>query len=439
MFEQTSSRSPWRPILAVMAVVSVLAVGLWAGVDRLEVLISGGNPLASPTAGERHEQIYPDSPLAVALALEGAAVDLDGDAVLAWADDLARDVGTWLLAETGASDVHAAEVALWHANRFDALATRFAVSLQDRTVVSRKNVPLVTAVPESGAFVVHPDLLPLLMAHVAWRLDLNATLVRSPEHLYVLARDPDGSGARTVEATCFRRVDALGALVPSEEPSVGRRLVAGEAHYPGGSGGVRNPDPLPVGAYETVSADALAGDLVAQLVARRGAGVADALEAHLGVGPAPAQAVYHLRLSQGVAAWEAGDAPEALASHAEALEQLRAARPDVLPARREELVVVAASTFEAGGDGWGALRTALADYDAGGPVEQVTSDAHGMALWLALRRGKVDHAEWNARIIPLMNRHRGDPVLFGELCRFGERALRNVEETLDELMPECAG
>jgi hypothetical protein len=286
---------------------------------------------------------------------------------------------------------------------------------------------------------VHPDELPLLFAHVAWRLDLRAELVRSPEHLYVLLREPGGDRVRGVEPTCFPRVDALGAVVPSEEASVGRRLTFDEDFFSSGVGGLRNPSPLPEGAYTTVAPSELVGELLALAAERQGTDPA-ALEARLADHPDPAvvNVVWHARLADGLAAAEAGDVARVRAA-TERLAALRQQHPDAVPDAPDEQALEAWARITTGdvAGGLAAARPVLAWYEPDGAVQFAKSDAHALAMEIDLEHGPRTYEDWNARVIPLMNLHKTDRERFAKLCAIGREVLRDTEDDLEALIPEC--
>lgn len=445
MFETTRSRSWAAP--AVMVVLAAAVTAVWwtrpSLLQRVSVLVAGGNPFAEPFATERVDQVFPESPLAVSLALEAGFAPVERDAVLAFADDLARDLGFWLLETTGAHDIEDAERRLWATGDADRFAVAWALRLQDRHLYSRHEQRLSGALPpehREDPRYAHPDELVLLLAHVAWRLDLASDLIRSPVHHYVVLREPGGTRARGVEPTCFRRVDALGHVAPSDEPSVGRRLSFPPDHYPSGVGGIRNPDPVPPGIYEPVSASELTGDLFARLATRYDAD-AETLGQQLVDHPSPAvaQAVYRLRMSRGIAAWEAGDAATT-AKEAAVLAQLRADHGPLLADAPDERVLDAAAAF-AGGDrerGFDGVHAVLRYHEPEGPVLFAKSDAHAMAMWLELEHGLPTPEDWNRRIVPLLNRNRDDPAQIERLCAIGRRVLADTKQTVEELVPECA-
>lgn len=271
MFDAARRGAGWGRWLFLAAGLAAVAWGVRSGglesLDRL----ARGVPLDAPRlATEGVDRPYSRSPLAVALELEGAWHTVDAEAALALGDRLAEALGDWMLQTTGAPDLDAAERRLWADRRIDALAVALARLLREADVHARQRHRLSEGADEVPVYV-HPDDLPWLMAHVFWRLDLRFTVVPSPVHHYLLLEGPEGQ-RRGVEATCFRRVDALGKVVPHDQPSVGRRLTFPEAHYPSGAGGIRAPDRLPDGVYEPLRDDAtLAEALRARLEARYGA------------------------------------------------------------------------------------------------------------------------------------------------------------------------
>lgn len=270
MFDAARRSSGWGVGVLLALMVGGVGWGVRAGgleaVDRL----ARGVPLgARPLATTADDRPYTRSPLATALALEAAWVPVDAASALALGDRLAETVGTWMLETTGAPDLEAAERALWAEGRIDALPVRLATAMRDAEVHARAGHRLSEGAAGVPVYA-HPDDLTWLMAHVAWRLDLAFVVVPSPVHHYLLLRGPDGR-ARGVEATCFRRVDALGKVVPHDQPSVGRRLVFPPEHYPSGAGGIRAPDRLPAGVYEPLEGDeALEAAIRQRLEARHG-------------------------------------------------------------------------------------------------------------------------------------------------------------------------
>lgn len=450
MFDATQRRSRW-PLALVAAVGAAVAGVVWferpALVERAGVLAGGGNPLADPFAAERADVRYPESPLTVSLALESglAPADrpVDRDGMLAFADQLATDLGYWLLTDTGASDIEAAERTLWSRDHDpDRFVAKWALLLQQREVYARDTERLSAGIVPEGYRYAHSDELVLLFAHVAWRLDLAVDLVRSPVHHYAVWREPGGQGARGIEPTCFRRVDALGALAPSDEPSVGRRLTFPPDHYPSGAGGIRNPKPLPPGVYATVSATALPGDLLTRLAARYGGGI-DVLDARLAEHPdaAVAQAVYRARLAAGLSAWEAGDVAR-VRVEAKALDALRTDHGGLLPDAPDELALDAVVAFADGDDpaGFAALDAVFAYHEpTGAPALFVASDAHAAAMWLELEHRPPKMDAWNRRIVPLLNRWRDDPARIARLCTLGRTVLADAVQTPEALVPECRG
>jgi len=277
VFEQARSGSSWLGGLLVVGAVG-LGLGAWWRPDLLDVALQqvdlasrGIVPGTSLWASERVDYPVARSPLEVALALEGAWVTVDPAQGLALADRVATDAGRWMLQQTAAGSVEEAEQVLWSRGEQDQLFVFVAQRLREEGVHARKRHRLSEPEDEGQPVYVHPDDLAWIIAHVAWRLDLRVELVRSPVHHYLVAREPGGEGARTVEATCFRRVDALGQVVQSDQPSVGRRFMAPEAHYPSGVGGIRHVEPLPEGAYRSLrSEEAVAEAIMERLTARHG-------------------------------------------------------------------------------------------------------------------------------------------------------------------------
>ena len=276
MFDAARTGRSWWWMGAGGALVVGAAV-LWArpelgqrALQQLDLASSGVPVGATLWPATRNATPYADSPLQLAMVIEGAWVPVDVDAAVGVADGLATSLSRWMLQQTGASSPQAAEAALWEAGRIDDLLVHLATLLREAQVHARASHRLSQPEPEGQPVYVHPDDLAWLAAHVAWRLDLHAELVRSPIHHYLVFRSPDGERSRAFEATCFRRVDALGVVVPHDQPSVGRRLVLPEDHYPRGVGGIRNPTPLPPGAYATLDDVTLFGALVERLTARHG-------------------------------------------------------------------------------------------------------------------------------------------------------------------------
>ncbi len=428
--------------ILVLVGLGLVVAGGWLlsgdGLHRLDVLLAGGDPLAEPVASGTVDHPYRDSPLGASLALEealrsgsGPQEEVATEEVLAFADAIAEELGFWLLARTGASDVQLAEERLWESEQVDALVYRWAALLQERQVYSRASRRLSAGVPSSGAVYAHPDEILLLFAHAAWRLDLAASLVRSPVHLYVHLRNPSGEGVRGVEPPCFRRVDRFGDPSGSDERCQGPRLTFDEHHHPRGLGHIANPTPLPAGAYQEVGSGELRAELLARLVAR----VPGELGALAGESPAVGRALWAVLVHQGLDAIEADDA-EAVDRAAQELVSLRAAGG--VPEAPDEQVLLAAAAYLKGASGRGPLTRALRGYEPRGPVELPSSAAHAAAMWLYLEHHPVRAEDWNERVLPLMRRHRGDPQAFAELCGLAERVVRSSGKTVEELAPDCA-
>jgi hypothetical protein len=445
VFESTArgSRAPW--VLGAL-LLGGLGAGLLLGraelLARISVLLDGGNPLAEVFAAERRDQMYAESPLAVSLELERGMASGEPERALAFADEIAREVGYWMLSATSAADLDEAERKLWADGKPDGVAVAFAKALQERQVHSHRARHLSEGLPPDARDpkYIHPDELPLLFLHVAWRLDLDARLVRSPVHLYVLLHEPGGERQRGVEPTCFRCVDALGKLAHSDELSVGRRLTFPPEHYPGGTGGIRNPVPLPPGAYEVVTPSALPGELYGQLAERHQVSL-EALQQRLseGADPQVARSLYKLALARGIEAWERGEPVQSYASTLASLRQQHGAALDRAP---DERALEAAAAFASGDTaaGLGAVDAVLAHHEPdGAPLLFPRSDAHAMAMWLSLEHGRPTHEQWNARVVPLLNRYRDDKQRMTELCRIGRGVLSQTTSTIEQLVPECRG
>ncbi|MEQ1568121.1 MAG: hypothetical protein ABMA64_20950 [Myxococcota bacterium] len=443
MFDAHRARAPWTAIAFAAVLAALVGGAAWLGdpVERASVLAGGGNPLAEPFVDPRVDQLYPESPLVASLRAEAEFGPVAEAAVTAFADELAREVGFWALASTGTSDLDAAERALWTGRRIDDLAVAWALGMQARELHARERQGRLSAgIPERGPRYLNPEEAALVFAHVAWRLDLDAVLIRSPEHWYVELRDPAGAIApRGLEPTCFWRVDAAGEVMPSEEPSVGRRLSFPADHYSSGVGGIRNPSPLPAGAYEPISAAALPGALLAALAERYGEEPA-ALDAAMAADPAIARSVFERHLEAGLAAWAAGDVDE-VAAEVKTLAKLRSELGDAVGAAPDERALAAFVAFR-GGDSVGGnahLDRVIRYYEPNGPREKVRSEAHAMALWLDLEFGPAAHRDWNARVVPLLNRYATQPTRLAMLCPLGLRALRGDRALLESRVPSCAG
>ena len=426
-------------LAAIAAAIALAAFVAGGGLRRVDIALAGGNPFASPVVHEHRDQIYPESPLAVALRVEATFAEVDADGALALADAIARDLGFWLLAHTGASDLHEAEIALWQQGDPDPLAVAWAVRMQAANVRARREGQRLSAdVPAdpgpASPVYVHPDDLPWMFLHAAWRLDLAAELVRSPIHQYVVLHQPDGDGARAVEPTALWRVDALGDMVTSDEISVGLFLTMHESQFRRGSGGITNPDPLPAGSYQTIGAHELEADLFERLAQRHDSGE-EALAARLGQSPAIAVALWEVLMNQGLAALADDDLAGVRRAH-DKLADLLADRPDEVSGP-DHLVLAAALADPGGREARTLLREVFAAHEPEGPVTLVRSDAHAAAMWMDLRDGRVVPEDYNRRIIPLMNRHRADPKALAELCDHARSALAQTQQRLTDLMPTC--
>lgn len=435
MFAQTtrsSNRWPlWIGLGLGLGVAAWLALG---GVQGLDVVLSGGNPFASPFPAERVDQPYVRSPLEVALELEADLHDdVDTAATLAFADRIATDLGRWMTQRAATADVQQAERALWDEGAIDAIPIKWASLLQGREVYVRSQRRLSTGPPSSGPIYVHFDEAALLFAHAAWRLDLDAHLVRSPVHHYVHLHDPAGDEIVGVEPTCIWRVDALGHPTGSSEDCLGPKLTFGSRHHPSGAGGIRNPDPLPAGAYEEIDDEALRGELLARLLDRVDAPTlsADDAASH----PAVARAAWSRHLQDGLDALRADDL-EAMTEPLAALEALRAQAPPGLPEAPDEQVLQAARTFAGGGDGHAALAAVFEHYEGGFAPRSPKGAAHAAAIQLHLAHATLGEDDWNRRVVPMLNWTRGTPEQFAAICRFGDRALGNRDRVLKHV-PEC--
>ncbi len=427
MFEAASSSR--SPLLLGVVLLLVGGAGAWLythpehleqASTQVDLLLAGSGLGADPVASERVDAPYPDSPLALALDLEGQLGPTDRDAVLAWADELASDMGLWLLRETGASDVETAEDALWNAARQDAFAVELARQLRAREVYARsqKRLDAIGGPPQ----YVHPDELAWIGAHVGWRLDLRMRLLRSPVHHYLVWTSPSGQLGRTVDLTNFRRVDALGKLVESDEPSVGRRLVGPEDLYPSGAGGIHELQGD--GVYREIPADRLRAEVLERITTwsahSTGVDFADA-------DPATR---FELGIRRGLQAWKDGDT-EAMSSVYDELAALRREHGSELPpVPREDVFGVAAKREGVG------LRRLLAHYDTTDTPDRPVDDVHEVAMWLDLRDGSIRKADYNRRVVPLTNvaRRREERL---ELCRAARAALVQEASIPSEFLARC--
>lgn len=417
--------------LVVLGVVAVFTIRPEL-LSRASLLAQGIDPTAPVLASRHEDSPYEVSPLAVSLELEARVREVDADGVLAWADELAKDVGLWLMVDTASADVADAEAALWARGGPRPLSVAFARELRRRSVYARSNRRLSAGAPTTGPVSMHPDELALLWAHVAWRLDLDAVLVRSPVHVYGLYRGPEGERVG-VEPTCFRRVDDLGNAVPSQEPSVGRLLSFGEDLYPSGAGGIRHPDPMPAGVYEEVTDEALAGVLAGLLVARLDdPEAARALAPAALAGASGAWVIWSAELTAGLDAIEREDRAEVQRAH-EALVAMRGSVALGLPTAPDERVLQA--WLE---DDVSLLRPVFAHHEPDGPVLRPANRAHEVAMWMDVAKRAPEGEDWNRRVIPLMNGMQDDDPAVDALCAYGRRALQGMKQTAGELMPRCA-
>ncbi|MCB9699618.1 MAG: hypothetical protein H6738_22730 [Alphaproteobacteria bacterium] len=445
MFDAVARRSWFLPI-AVVALAAVAGAALMVpdGRQRLSLLLAGGDPTASPVATARDDLLYPTDPLELSLDLEATFGEVDRARALGFADDLARELGWWLLEHTGGSDLEDAERKLWAKDgRPDPFVEAWSEALQRREVYARTTVPgLWKGPPTNPPIYVHPDELPLILLRVATDLDLRMELVRSPKHLYVLWREPGGERVRGIEPTAFRLFDRTGnaATESGSEPSVGKALTFEPDHFSSGTGGIRNPDPLPPGAYETVSPAALASDLLDALARRHDVDPA-ALEQRI-TGPgdeALAALAWRIRSSRGFAALERGEMAIVRAESA-ALAGMRSAHPDLVPQAPDERALAAAVAFEGGrdADARADLAAVFAWWEPDGtPATEVRSDGHAAAMWLALEYGPTTPEDWRARA-PLIAEHdRSDLGRLVRLCALGRDILHDTDETPGQAVPAC--
>ncbi|MCA9490700.1 MAG: hypothetical protein KC621_12305 [Myxococcales bacterium] len=445
MFDAVARRSWFLPV-AVVALAAAVGVFLLVpdGRQRVSLLVAGGNPMAEPVASARDDLLYTTDPLELSLELEATFGEVDRGAALGFADDLARELGWWLLERTGGSDLEDAERKLWAEDgRPDAFVEAWSEALQRREVYARTTVPgLWKGPPGEPPIYVHPDELPLILLRVATDLDLRMELVRSPKHLYVQWREPGGERVRGIEPTAFRLFDRTGhaATESGSEPSVGKALTFEPDHFSSGTGGIRNPDPLPPGAYETVSPAALPSDLLDALARRHDVDPA-ALEQRI-TGPgdeALAELAWRMRLSRGLAALERGELP-VVRAEAAALGALRSAHGDLLPEAPDERALQAAVAFDGGrdADARADLAAVFAYWEpAGKPVTEARSDAHAAAMWLALEYGPTTPDDWHLRAPIVADHDRADLGRLVRLCALGRDILHDTDEDPGVAVPAC--
>lgn len=232
-----------------------------AGHEPSRATIAGVNPLtAAPTARERVDHLYPDSPWRMALLAEAEHLPVDTERLECFADDVAREVGWWMLAETRTADVADAERVLWRRGHADRLAMRIAEGLHRRGVRHGAHLPLskAFAAPAGDKIVLDADALTFLFLHVAGRLDLDMRAVLSPRHLYVQYQEPAGAGRIYVETSRLSGATVPPDLVP--EPGMHRR--AGGAAEPALADAARLHEPRDARDLE----DAVVARLVISLV-----------------------------------------------------------------------------------------------------------------------------------------------------------------------------
>lgn len=442
MLTSTRRRSPLGAV-SLVAAIGAAAAGAWKlgdPVPRLLVLGSGGNPLAAPLAATHADAPFAESPLARSLTLEGAHAAVDREPLLALADDVAREVGFWMLATSGAADLDAAERWLWAHDRVEDLAVRWAWAMRERGIYIRAGEGRLAAAvaPEPPRYAERDEVI-LLLAHAAWALDLRADWVRSPVHDYLVLRAADGARALGIEATAFRHVTERGARVVADEPAVGLLLTFSPEVYAQGVGGIRNPDPPWPGVYTPVTADELDGELLARLAARYDLAPAALQEAFARSPSAPlAQELFRRALHAGIVAWEAGDLAQ-VRVHAETLRALRDGHDAWLRPLREEGVLTAVLAWEDGRapEAEQILAELFAAWEPEGAVMLPRGEAHAAAMWLDLEHGKPRVADWNRRLVPLMNRHQKDPAAVARLCGYG-RKMRSAPGELETVLPICA-
>jgi hypothetical protein len=416
-------------VAALIASASTTGALKGAG-DRVDLAMAGVDPTASPWATAHQDFAYAQSPLQAALELEALLGPTSAPPVLAFADDLSRHMGLWLLRHTGASSIEDAETALWAAGPPDAFVVELARQLRDRQVYLRRNKRLGADGVATPPIYMHPDEVVWVAAHVAWRLDLNMVLVHSPAHQFLRWDEPGGTGSRTVEITCFRRVDGTGKGVPSEEFSVGRRLTGPADHYPSGAGGIH----ASLGNdYHDIGPASLVPELIGRMLLWRDHTSAATASELLGSRPEEEVAAlwFSIHIHEGLAALADGDR-RGLKQAAEQALRLRAEWPAALPTAPDEQVLAVAANLQGA-----SLRGVFDAYEPNGPVERPVNAAHTAAMWLDLQSGRPALEAFNARVVPLMN-VTSDPAKVSQLCTYGRQALQDAKQSVEELLPPCA-
>ncbi|MCB9739548.1 MAG: hypothetical protein H6747_09795 [Deltaproteobacteria bacterium] len=226
------------PFAALVLAIASPPTFSWLEV-RSRGLLAGRMPFANAFVATADRYPYSGSPYGWYLAEEARFVALDQRAALAFADTVAEEVTWQLAAETGISDVRAAERALWAAGDGAAIPRWIAAALRRHGVVyheeslfSRSFDPKLHLVP--GTVHMDCDQLVYLFLHVAWRLDLQMLAMPAPLHLYLRYNGPDGEVV-TVETTRFRPLRRRRGT--AEDDSLGEGFLIDEDHYSSGRAG----------------------------------------------------------------------------------------------------------------------------------------------------------------------------------------------------------
>lgn len=458
MFETYRRRRPWG-LLAALAAVG--ALGVWAGthpedawlrVTQVRALVAGA-PLGALDASDaaRSDSPYGASPLQVytsaaeAAGLPRAWLADTGDAV-------ARDVGWWMLAETGASDLAQAELALWTDKRGADIPLWIAERMRAHDLVWRRRGAGVRA--PRGPTALDADQAAHVFAHVGWILDLGIAERATAEHTYLSYAPPSGVEGETwtLEAANFARVDMLGRPLPDLQPGIGTRLFIEPHFHPTGAGGIRSREGLAEagGLFEILDdrgvSDAAVAEVAGELMRD---GRTDAAHALLwqhveGSGsPRLVHAAHTATIALARQAIEDEEADEAVARAEQAVALRRSHGPLHRRDDPEELVVLAKAKLAAGSrtGSRAVLAHALAHWRD--PVE-MPSRIHAEAMLLDIRGRDVGMADFNSRIIPLMNHAQRiqdeaeRQALRDEVCPRAERALRDTTARLRDVLPDCA-
>jgi hypothetical protein len=389
------------------------------------LLLELGAAGAEVFADEPIDQVYAESPLVVWAELSARMGAHDPGRALALGDAIARDASLWLTSTTGADDLHEAERRLWARGGVDELLEVCFDAMRERGVVAHVDRHLAWDPSDEPPDMIYANAgeVLLLLAHVAWRLDLDAQLYRHPPRVVSLVlHEPGGPGRREV---------GLPELV-EELPSSGYEV----------TGCLFRPLRLLSDRPEPVPPEDLRG-LLHYWIPRLsrmshgawGESLRRAWDRELAISTVEAWRWFSERQEEasedyylfllteelGLEAWERGESVEPFAR---TLTRVRWDRGDYLSLESED-TFAAAAAFEAGDEAAGqrALQHALAKFRQPGRLSALWSEIDTMTLWLALEHAHPTRDEWNTWLPLLVAHYFDEPERLRELSQLVGRVL----------------